>query len=106
VDIARIFAMQLDYLDSANTVDRFEYATRALPEMALTAENALEAYHYLSQFRFRRHLRAVERGEKPDNSVRLSTLNETQRNMLEVAFSTVREVQNTVARRYGVDPRL
>lgn len=106
VDIARIFAMQLDYLDSANTIDRLQYATRALPEVARTAENALEAYRYLSEFRFRRHLRAVERGEMPENGVSLSTLNETQRNMLEVAFATVREVQAAVARRYGGDPRL
>ncbi len=105
VDIARVFAMQLGYLDSANTSDRYQYAIRALPEMGRTAENALEAYHYLAQFRFRRHLWAVERGEAPDNSIDPSTLNETQQSMLEVAFTAVAEAQNAVARRYGIDPR-
>ena len=103
VDVARVFAMQLRYLDSANTTDRLQHATRALPEMARAAENALEAYRYLSQLRFSRHLRAVERGEMPDNNVGISTLNETQQNMLRAVFSTVAEVQNAVAHRYGVD---
>ena len=105
VDVARVFAMQLRYLDSASTSDRLQHATRALPEMAVAAENALEAYRYLSQFRFSRHLRAVQRGEMPDNNVGLSSLNATQQNMLEAAFSTVSDVQSAVARRYGVDPR-
>ena len=103
VDVARVFAMQLRYLDSANTTDRLQHATRALPEMARAAENALEAYRYLSQLRFSRHLRAVERGDMPDNNVGISTLNETQQNMLRAVFSTVAEVQNAVAHRYGVD---
>jgi CBS domain-containing protein len=105
VDVARVFAMQLRYLDSANTSDRLQHATRALPEMARAAENALEAYRYLSQFRFSRHLRSVERGEMPDNNVSLSALNETQQNMLRAVFSMVAEVQGAVAHRYGVDPR-
>jgi CBS domain-containing protein len=105
VDVARVFAMQLRYLDSANTSDRLQHATRALPEMGRAAENALEAYRYLSQFRFSRHLRSVERGEMPDNNVSLSALNETQQNMLRAVFSMVAEVQGAVAHRYGVDPR-
>lgn len=77
-----MFAMRLRYLNSANTSDRLQHATRALPEMARAAEDALEAYRYLSQFHFSRHLRALERGEMPDNNVGLSTLNGTQQNML------------------------
>jgi CBS domain-containing protein len=105
VDIARVFAMQLRYLDSASTSDRLQHAIRALPEVEKAAEDALEAYRYLSQFRFSRHLRAVQRGEMPGNNVGLSTLNGTQQNMLRAVFSTVSEVQDAVARRYGVDPR-
>lgn len=100
-----MFAMRLRYLDSANSSDRLQHATRALPEMARAAEDALEAYRYLSQFHFSRHLRALERGEMPDNNVGLSTLNGTQQNMPRAVFSTVAEVQGAVARRYGVDPR-
>lgn len=104
-DVARVFAMQAGYLDSSNTVDRLQHATRALPEMARSAENALEAYHYLAGFRMAHHLRAVERGEAPDNRVDPSTLSETQRSMLEAVFSTIADVQGAVARRYGADFR-
>jgi len=106
VDAARVFAMQTGYLDSPNTADRYEHAARVLPDMARTAESALEAHRYLSELRFRLHLRALERGEAPTNRVSPSALNETQRNMLEAVFSTVVEVQATVAHRFGVGPRL
>ena len=71
----------------------------------MAAENAVEAYRYLSQFRFSRHLRTVQRGEMPENNVGLSTLNATQQNMLKAVFSTVSDVQSAVAARDGVDPR-
>jgi signal-transduction protein with cAMP-binding, CBS, and nucleotidyltransferase domain len=71
----------------------------------MAAENALEAYRYLSQFRFSGYLRAVQRVEMPDNNVGLSMLNATQQNMLKAVFSTVSDVQSVVARRYSVDPR-
>ncbi len=71
----------------------------------MAAENAVEAYRYLSQLRFSRHLRTVQRGEMPENNVGLSTLNATQQNMLKAVFSTVSDVQSAVARRYGVDLR-
>ena len=70
----------------------------------MAAENALEAYRYLSQFSISRHLRAVQRVEMPDNNVGLSTLITTQQNMLKAVFSTVSDVQSALARRYGVDP--
>jgi CBS domain-containing protein len=106
VDVARVFAVQLRYLDSASTSDRLQHAIRALPEVTKAAEDTLEAYRYLSQFHFSRHLRAIQRGEMPDNNVGLCTLNGTQQNMLKAVFSTVSGVQSAVAHRYGVDPRV
>jgi CBS domain-containing protein len=105
VDLARVFAMQLGYLDSANTADRFRHAARALPDASKTAENALEAYAYLSEFRFKRHLKSIETAEPPENSVDPSNLNQTQQRMLQAVFSTVAETQDTVGRRYGLDIR-
>ena len=55
----------------------------------MAAENAVEAYRYLSQFRFSRHLRTVQRGEMPENNVGVSTLNATLQNMLKAVFSTL-----------------
>jgi CBS domain-containing protein len=101
VDIARLFAMQTGYLDSTNTADRLRHARTALPDMAQTAENALDAYNYLTEFRFRRHLLAIEGGEALENRVDPSTLSRTQQSMLDAVFSTVEGVQDEVASRYG-----
>ncbi len=53
------------------------------------------------EFRFRHHLRAIERGEMPENRVDPSTLSRTQQSMLDAVFSTVEGVQDEVANRYG-----
>lgn len=106
VDAARIFAIELRYLDSANTVDRFEHIAQNVPGMASTVADALDAYNYLDERRFIHHLRAIERGEELDNQINPSDLNNTQQNMLKVVFATVQEVQDAMARRYGINPRL
>ncbi len=106
VDAARILAIELRYLDPANTVDRFEHIAKEMPGMASTVENALDAYNYLDERRFIHHLRAIERGEKLDNQINPSDLNNTQQNMLKVVFATVQEVQEALARRYGINTRL
>ena len=106
VDAARILAIELRYLDSANTVDRFEHIAREMPGMASTVENALDAYNYLDERRFAHHLRSIERGEKLNNQTNPSDLNNTQQNMLKVVFATVQEVQEALARRYGINTRL
>lgn len=106
VDAARIFAIELRYLDSANTVDRFDHIAREMAGMASTVENALDAYNYLDERRFVHHLRTIERGEKLNNQINPSDLNSTQQNMLKVVFATVQEVQEALARRYGINTRL
>lgn len=106
VDAARILAIELRYLDSANTVDRFEHIAREMPGMASIVENALDAYTYLDERRFIHHLRAIERGEKLNNQINPSDLNNTQQNMLKVVFATVQETQEALARRYGINTRL
>ena len=106
VDTARILAIELRYLDSANTVDRFEHIAKEMPGMASTVEDALDAYTYLDERRFIHHLRTIERGEKLDNQINPSDLNNTQQNMLKVVFATVQEVQEAMARRFGINTRL
>ncbi|CAN5290176.1 hypothetical protein BH24ACT19_BH24ACT19_08150 [soil metagenome] len=100
-DIARLLAMQLRYLDSSNTFDRFRYAAKALPEMSKTIEQASDAYGHLVELRFDRHLRDIERGEKPNNRIDPNALSKTRRDMLRVALSTVGEVKDGIAHRYG-----
>ncbi|MEW6637317.1 MAG: DUF294 nucleotidyltransferase-like domain-containing protein [Actinomycetota bacterium] len=101
VDVARLFAMDARYLDSANTADRLRHSPASLPGAAQTAENALDAYQYLSEFRFRHHLQAIERGKEPGNRLDLSILSRTQQSMMSAVFSTVEAVQDEVANRYG-----
>jgi CBS domain-containing protein len=104
VEVARLFAMQAGYLDSANTSDRLRQARAALPDLGRTAETALDAHDYLTGFRMARHLEAIERGEEPENVVDRSTLSRTQQSMLDLIFSNIEEVQGDVAHRYGIAP--
>jgi CBS domain-containing protein len=106
VDSARILAIELRYLDSANTVDRLEHIAREMPGMASEVENSLDAYNYLDERRFVHHLRAIERGEKLNNQINPSEVTNTQQNMLKVVFATVQETQEALARRYGMNTRL
>ncbi|HZG64561.1 MAG TPA: DUF294 nucleotidyltransferase-like domain-containing protein [Rubrobacteraceae bacterium] len=101
VNIARLFAMQLRYLDSSNTLDRFRHAAKALPEMSKTIEQASEAYNVLVELRFDHHLREIERGENLSNRIDPHALSRTRQDMLRVALSAVEEVQAAVAHRYG-----
>lgn len=101
VNIARLFAMQLRYLDSANTLDRFRHAAKALPEMSKTVEQASASYNELAELRFDHHLRQIERGENLSNHIDPYALSRTRQDMLRGALSAVDEVQAAVANRYG-----
>lgn len=106
VDAARVLAIQLGYLESANTEDRFQYIAQQVPNLKPTAEDALDAHGYLKELRFMHHLRAIERGERLNNQINPSDLNNTQQNMLKVVFSTVQDVQDALARRFGMNSRM
>lgn len=105
VDAARVLAIQLRYLESASTVGRFRQVSREMPDLAPMVNDALDAYHYLSELRFVHQLRAIEQGGSPDNQINPSDLNGTQQDMLKVVFSTSRNLQETLAYRYGLDTR-
>lgn len=106
IDAARVLAIQIGYLNSANTEDRLHRIAREIPTFKSTAEDALDAYNYLTELRFMHHLRAIERGEKLNNQINPSDLNNAQQNMLKVVFSTVQEVQEALAQRFGLNTRL
>ncbi|MGB3633101.1 MAG: DUF294 nucleotidyltransferase-like domain-containing protein [Rubrobacteraceae bacterium] len=105
-DAARVLAIQLGYLDSVNTEDRLRHISRQIPGLKSTAEDALDAYNYLIELRFMHHLRTIERGEKLNNQINPSDLNNTQQNMLKVVFSTVQDVQDALARQFGMNSRM
>ncbi|CAN5885522.1 DUF294 nucleotidyltransferase-like domain-containing protein [soil metagenome] len=105
-DAARVLAIQLGYLDSVNTEDRFEYIAQQIPGLKSTAEDALDAHNYLTELRFMHHLRTIERGDKLNNQINPSDQNNTQQNMLKVVFATVQDVQDALARRFGMNTRM
>lgn len=105
-DAARVLAIQLGYLDSTNTLDRFQYIAEQVPGLKSTAEDALDAHNYLTELRFMHHLRGIERGEELNNQINPSDLNNTQQNMLKVVFSAVQDVQDALARRFGMSTRM
>ncbi|GIV57822.1 MAG: hypothetical protein KatS3mg042_0735 [Rhodothermaceae bacterium] len=100
VDAARVLALETRYLESTNTFDRLRHAAHALPDLRPLIEATLEAYQFLFDFRLEHHLRAVERGEQPDNHLLPSQLSPIQRNLLRRAFGTVAELPAVLARRY------
>ena len=106
VDSARVLAVDLKYLDSANTVDRLRYAAREIPSLKRTLDDALDSYYYLSELRLKHHLRAIDQGESADNQINPSSLTGTQQSILKVVFANTGDVQDAVSRRYGLDPRL
>jgi CBS domain-containing protein len=63
VNIARLFAMQLRYLDSSNTLDRFRHAAKALPEMSKTIETSQRSLQCAGRASLRSSSREIERGE-------------------------------------------
>lgn len=105
VDLARLLAMQLSYLDSSNTTDRFRHAAKVLPDARSSIEDAEDAHASLAELRFVHQLRRIESGQPPDNHVDPYTLSRTRQSVLQTALSTIRETQDIVARRHGITPR-
>ncbi len=102
VAAARVLALDLRYVDSAGTFDRLRHAARALPEMEDVLTAALDAYHYVVDFRLEDQLRAVEAGEAPDNRIDPAALSRVQQNLLRSAFRAVGDLQDALAERYGL----
>ncbi|MBA2442650.1 MAG: CBS domain-containing protein [Rubrobacter sp.] len=105
-DAARLLAIELRYLESTNTVARLRYAATTLPELSKSMEDALDAYHYLGELRMNHQLDLLKSGKPTSNQINPSFLTNTQQSMLKVVFSVEKEVQDEIARRYGVDPRM
>lgn len=105
-DAARLLAIELRYLESTNTVARLRYAATALPELSRAMEDALDAYHYLGELRMNHQLDLLKSGKPTSNQINPSFLTNTQQSMLKVVFSVEKEVQDEIARRYGIDPRM
>jgi CBS domain-containing protein len=101
IDLARLLALEEQHLDSTNTFDRLEHAGARLSGVGALASSAADAYRYLLDLRLGHELGQVEKGLKPDNHINPDSLTKTQQRMLRAVFSTVRDLQENLARRYG-----
>lgn len=102
VDAARVLALEVRYLESTNTFDRLRQAVQEIPDLSKVIDDALEAYQYLVDFRLESQLRAVEAGDEPVNQIDAAGLNKMQQRLLRNAFSRAANLQDALARRYGL----
>ncbi|MDP6629612.1 MAG: DUF294 nucleotidyltransferase-like domain-containing protein [Kiritimatiellia bacterium] len=101
IDLARVPALDVRFLSSSNTFDRLEHAGNALSDVAVLTSSAADAYRYLLDLRLGHQVKLIGRGLKPDNHINPADLTKTQQRMLRAVFSTVRELQESLAHRYG-----
>jgi CBS domain-containing protein len=102
VDMARVLALEVDYLKSANTFDRLRHVAAAEEgPSAAEAKRLLPAFRTLADLHIRHQMRQAEVGEPPDDWMDPGALHKSQQNLLKETLKAVQEVQQTLARRYG-----
>lgn len=102
VDAARVLALETRFFDTMNTFDRLRHAAEALPDLAEVLDGALDAYHYLVDFRLEHQLSQIKAGAVPDNHIDPALLTSVQRNLLRSAFAAVVALQKAMAKHYEV----
>ena len=102
VDLARVLALEGQFLESANTFDRLSHAAQRLSNTSELTANATDALRYLLDLRLGHHLRLLETGENPNDHIDPEQLSKTQQRVLRAVFSAVEDMQNALAHRYGV----
>lgn len=102
VEIARVLAIDLRYLESTNTFDRLRFAMVRLPEIRGVLEAALDAYRNMVDLRLEHQLNQVEGGAVPTNEIDVSSLSRLQQQFLHRSSSAVTELQEAIAKRYRI----
>ncbi len=101
VDMARILALESRFVGSVNTLNRLQAAGERLPDAASLTANAADAYRYLLDLRLEHHLAMLEAGQRPNDHIAPGALSKTQQQILRAVFSTVQDMQERLAFRYG-----
>lgn len=102
VAVARIYAIQLG-LHSRSTLERLEAATQAELISREGATALAEAFRYLQWLRLREQLREIGDGRPPDNKIQLNQLLGREKRRLREALLYIRDIQDTVGRRFRTD---
>ena len=101
IDLARVLALEGQFLESTNTFDRLAHAGERLPDARALTANATDAFRYLLDLRMGHHLNLLEAGQKPNNHIDPEKLSKTQQRMLRAVFSTVGDMQESLELRHG-----
>jgi CBS domain-containing protein len=99
VDLARLFALEAGCAET-NTHARLRQAVGQSVLSALGAEELNAALECINGIRLRHQFALFARNEPPDNLVPLSTLRVFEQRELQVAFQTVRRVQQSLAQAF------
>jgi len=101
VGLARVHALEVGSAERS-TLGRLEAATRGGSLSADGAETTAEGFRFLFRLRLSAQLRAVRKGQTPDNNVHLDDLTALERRHLKETFLHVRLMQEAMSQRYSV----
>jgi CBS domain-containing protein len=99
VDLARVYALA-GGLEAVNSHDRLEQAAHAGEVSEDSARDLRDALESLGEIRIAHQARQIERGQPPDNFLRLDDLSNVERAHLKSAFGVVQQLQSVLGTRY------
>lgn len=100
VDLARIYGLSVSS-EATGTEDRFAAAYEAGVIKTDAYKNILGAYHFLLQVRLEHQVRALKKGEKPDNHIAPEQFSSFERKHLKEAFKIIADTQSFAKLHFG-----
>lgn len=101
VGLARLYALEAQSA-ARGTLARLDAAAEAGTLSRSGAATLSEAFRFLMRIRLTVQLRALKRGDHPDNRAPLDDLSPLERQQLKDVFLAIREIQQATALRYAV----
>ena len=102
VRLARAMAIDVSYLESANTFDRLREVARTDHPLAAQAKAMVPPFTTLVDVHLREQMQAAERGEKPSDLVDPDTMHKSQQNLLKETLKSVQSSQSVIRKHYGL----
>lgn len=96
VGFARVYAVQIG-MSNTNTIKRIEELHQKGKINIATFEEITEAYNHLMNLRFRHQVKMIDKGDPPDNYLKLDELSHMDKIMLKKAFSQVASIQKSLS---------
>ena len=102
VRLARALAIDVGYLESANTFDRLREVARTDHPLATQAKGLVPPFTTLVDVHLRAQMQAAERGERPSDLVDPDTMHKSQQNLLKETLKSVQGSQTAIRKHYGL----